>query len=143
MGEALLFEQRRRDIQQIPVGQLRPRCIQLVALRVPIPVGVLEGLHDDESHRRNVPTSRRVPQAHLRCVVDVQGGDRWVNHFSVSGVWLMKGQEQIFKKGEEDGWNYDAEYFSWRKLDHTNATDKNCIESYLNWEGDYLKGREI
>jgi len=65
------------------------------------------------------------------------------NHFSVSGVWMMRGQDQIFKKGEEDGWNYDAEYFSWRKLDHTNPTDKNCIESYLNWEGDYLKGREI
>merc|ERR1712212_279812 len=67
-----------------------------------------------------------------------------LNHFSVSGVWLMKGQEQIFKKGEEDGWNYDAEYFTWRKLDPlANDTDKNCIESYLNWEGDYLKGREI
>jgi len=75
--------------------------------------------------------------------VMLMGKEEGKAHFNVSGVWMMKGQDQLFKKGEEDGWNYDAEYFSWRKLDHTNAADKNCIESYLNWEGDYLKGQEI
>jgi elongation factor 1-gamma len=67
-----------------------------------------------------------------------------VDHFSLSGVWFQRGQEQIFTMGEEDGWNYDAEQFTLRKLDPiANAEDKNCVESYLNWEGDYLKGREI
>lgn len=65
-------------------------------------------------------------------------------HFSLSGVWLQRGQEQIFDLGEDEGWNYDAEQFDFRKLDPlNNATDKDCVESYLNWEGPYLAGREV
>jgi len=66
------------------------------------------------------------------------------DHFSISGVWLQRGQEQIFQLGDGEGWNYDAEQFTFRKLDPlNNDKDKNCVESYLNWEGDYLAGREI
>merc|ERR1719323_1874040 len=65
-------------------------------------------------------------------------------HYSISGVWLQRGQNLIFPAGEELGWNYDAEHYHFRKLDPLNKPeDKNCIESYLEWEGDYLAGREV
>merc|ERR1712142_1029969 len=64
--------------------------------------------------------------------------------FKVEGVWLMRGHKQIFEMGEEDGWNYDAENFHFRKLDPlNNADDKVLIESILDWEGPYLVGKEI
>jgi len=66
------------------------------------------------------------------------------NHFRLEGVWLMRGQKQVFQLGEEDGWNYDAEYWTWRKLEPlTKPEDKSCVESILNWEGDYLAGQEV
>jgi len=62
------------------------------------------------------------------------------DHFTLSGVWLQKGQDLIFTM--EDGWNYDAEHYNWRKLNPESVpVDKNCVDSYLNWEGDYLAGR--
>jgi len=64
--------------------------------------------------------------------------------FAVSGVWLQRGQDLIFKLGEDLGWNYDAEQFDFRKLDPlNNQTDKDIVESYLNWEGPYLEGKEV
>lgn len=58
-----------------------------------------------------------------------------VGVFTVSGVFLQRGQDLIFTIGEEEGWNYDAEYYSFRKLDPLNNTlDKSCVESYLNYE---------
>jgi len=64
--------------------------------------------------------------------------------FRVEGVWLMRGQKQIFELGNDDGWNYDAENFDFRKLDPlSNADDKCVIESILDWEGPYLAGKEI
>jgi len=66
------------------------------------------------------------------------------NHFRLEGVWLMRGQKQIFQLGDEDGWNYDAEHWNWRKLEPlTKPEDKSCVESILNWEGDYLAGQEV
>lgn len=66
------------------------------------------------------------------------------DHFSISGVWLQRGQEQIFQLGDSEGWNYDAEQFTFRKLDPlNNEQDKSCVESYFNWEGDYLAGRQV
>jgi len=54
-------------------------------------------------------------------------------HYAVTGVWLLKGQENMFQKGEDDGWYYDMEYHALRKLDPlNNAEDKECVESYLN-----------
>jgi len=64
--------------------------------------------------------------------------------YTISGVWLQRGQDLIFKVGEEDGWNYDAEQYAFRKLDPLcKPEDKSCVDSYLNWEGDFLAGREI
>jgi len=64
--------------------------------------------------------------------------------FRVEGIWLMRGQKQIFEMGEDDGWNYDAENFNFRKLDPLGcADDKVLIESILDWEGPYLAGKEI
>jgi len=69
-------------------------------------------------------------------------GDKEI--FRVEGVWLMRGQKQIFELGNDDGWNYDAENFDFRKLDPlNNADDKSVIESILDWEGPYLVGKEI
>jgi len=69
-------------------------------------------------------------------------GDKEI--FRVEGVWLMRGQKQIFELGNDDGWNYDAENFEFRKLDPlNNADDKSVIESILDWEGPYLVGKEI
>jgi len=69
-------------------------------------------------------------------------GDKEI--FRVEGVWLMRGQKQIFELGNDDGWNYDAENFDFRKLDPlSNADDKCVIESILDWEGPYLAGKEI
>jgi len=66
------------------------------------------------------------------------------DHFAVSGVWLQRGQEQIFNLGEGEGWNYDAENYTFRKLDPlNNDEDKSCVESYLNWEGPYLEGKVV
>jgi len=66
------------------------------------------------------------------------------DHFRLEGVWLMRGQKQIFELGNEEGWNYDAEHWDWKKLEPVSkAEDKSCIESILNWEGDYLAGQEI
>jgi len=64
--------------------------------------------------------------------------------FVVEGVWLMRGQEQIFELGCDDGWNYDAEHYDFVKLDPLNKPeDKECIENILNWEGPYFQGKEI
>jgi len=64
--------------------------------------------------------------------------------FKVEGVWLMRGQEQIFELGTDDGWNYDAEHYDFVKLDPLNKPeDKTCIENILNWEGPYFEGKEI
>jgi len=64
--------------------------------------------------------------------------------FRIEGVWLMRGQQQIFELGADDGWNYDAEQYNFKKLDPLNVTaDKEMIESILNWEGPYLEGKEI
>jgi len=69
-------------------------------------------------------------------------GDKEI--FRVEGVWLMRGQKQIFELGNDDGWNYDAENYDFRKMDPlNNADDKSIIESILDWEGPYLVGKEI
>jgi len=62
--------------------------------------------------------------------------------FQIEGVWLQRGQKQIFALGDEDGWNNDAEYFDFRKLDPLNNKDDKCIiESIWDWEGPYLEGK--
>lgn len=64
--------------------------------------------------------------------------------YAISGVWLQRGQDLIFDLGADSGWNYDAEQFEFRKLDPlNNQTDKDIVESYFNWEGPYLAGKEI
>jgi len=63
-------------------------------------------------------------------------------HFSVSGVWLQRGQDLVF--GLNDDWNVDAEHHQFRKLDPLHCEeDKKCVEAYFNWEGEYLAGREV
>lgn len=62
--------------------------------------------------------------------------------FTVSGVWLLRGNELIFTLGESHGWNKDASKYKFRKLDPLNKTlDKSCVESYLDWEfnGEYRR----
>jgi len=62
--------------------------------------------------------------------------------FSISGVWFQRGQDLIFNL--DDNWCVDSEHYNFRKLDPlNNPTEKNCVDSYFNWEGDYLKGREV
>jgi len=63
--------------------------------------------------------------------------------FSVSGVFLCRGVDFIFKL--EDDWYNDAEYYDWRKLDPlNNSLDKSCVESYLHadFSGEYDEGRK-
>jgi len=66
------------------------------------------------------------------------------DHFRLEGVWLMRGQKQIFELGDEDGWNYDAEHWTFTKLEPlAKAEHKSIVESILNWEGEYLAGQEV
>ena len=64
-------------------------------------------------------------------------------NFSVSGVFLCRGVDFIFKL--EEDWYNDAEYYDWRKLDPlNNSLDKSCVESYLHadFSGEYDEGRK-
>jgi len=66
-----------------------------------------------------------------------------VGNFSVSGVFLCRGVDFIFKL--EEDWYNDAEYYDWRKLDPlNNSLDKSCVESYLHadFSGEYDEGRK-
>jgi len=63
--------------------------------------------------------------------------------FNISGVWFQHGADKLIFDLNDD-WNVDAEHYTWRKLDPVNnPTDKSCVDSYFNWEGDYLAGCEI
>jgi len=64
-------------------------------------------------------------------------------HYSISGVWLQRGQDLVFPLN--DDWNTDAEHYHFRKLDPLDETkcDKDCINSYFNWEGDFIKHKVL
>ncbi|EDV29830.1 Elongation factor 1-gamma [Trichoplax sp. H2] len=54
---------------------------------------------------------------------------------TISGIWIMRGQELIFNLDED--WNIDAPSYEFVKLDVDKSDDKKLINEYLLWEGDF------
>ncbi|KAG9340526.1 hypothetical protein JZ751_021346 [Albula glossodonta] len=48
---------------------------------------------------------------------------------SISGVWLLRGQQLAFE--------VDYESYSWRKLDPGSEETKTLVKEYLSWEGEF------
>jgi len=60
------------------------------------------------------------------------------NHFEISSVWLVRGQELPAEIQQCD----DTELHTWTKLDPSDASVKKTIGEYWNWEGDF-EGRKF
>ncbi|KAI1893350.1 hypothetical protein AGOR_G00122810 [Albula goreensis] len=54
---------------------------------------------------------------------------------SISGVWLLRGQQLAFELCED--WKVDYESYSWRKLDPGSEETKTLVREYLSWEGEF------
>lgn len=51
-------------------------------------------------------------------------------YFSISGIWLFRGQDVAFKLNED--WNVDATYYNFKKLEFDNPEDKQAIKNLLD-----------
>ncbi|XP_066426779.1 elongation factor 1-gamma isoform X1 [Molothrus aeneus] len=54
---------------------------------------------------------------------------------SISGVWVMRGQELAFTLCPD--WQVDYESYTWRKLDPGSAECRALVAEYFLWEGDF------
>ncbi|XP_036392477.1 elongation factor 1-gamma-like [Megalops cyprinoides] len=54
---------------------------------------------------------------------------------SISGIWLLRGQELAFELCED--WKVDYESYSWRKLDPDSEETRTLVKEYLSWEGEF------
>ncbi|KAG7470719.1 hypothetical protein MATL_G00116830 [Megalops atlanticus] len=54
---------------------------------------------------------------------------------SISGVWLLRGQQLAFELCED--WKVDYESYSWRKLDPDSEETRTLVKEYLSWEGEF------
>ncbi|XP_061073301.1 elongation factor 1-gamma-like isoform X3 [Conger conger] len=54
---------------------------------------------------------------------------------SISGVWLLRGQQLAFELCED--WQADYESYSWRKLDPESEETCTLVREYLSWQGDF------
>lgn len=60
-------------------------------------------------------------------------------YFSISGLWLFRGQDVAFKLNPD--WNVDAEFYDFKKLDIDNAADFKIISDFF--EGKNPGGKEF
>ncbi|NXB67603.1 EF1G factor, partial [Struthidea cinerea] len=54
---------------------------------------------------------------------------------SISGVWVMRGQELAFTLCPD--WQVDYESYTWRKLDPDSAECRTLVTEYFLWEGEF------
>ncbi|NXD46190.1 EF1G factor, partial [Copsychus sechellarum] len=54
---------------------------------------------------------------------------------SISGVWVMRGQELAFTLCPD--WQVDYESYTWRKLDPESAECRTLVQEYFLWEGEF------
>jgi len=55
------------------------------------------------------------------------------NDVEIEGVWLFRGKDIPAEMKTCD----DSELYDWRRLDHTNAADKELIEDFFAWDGKF------
>lgn len=54
---------------------------------------------------------------------------------TISGVWVWRGHELVFPLSPN--WQVDYASYDWKKLDLSDAKNKNLVNEYLKWEGDF------
>uniref|UniRef100_A0A8C2SS11 Eukaryotic translation elongation factor 1 gamma n=1 Tax=Coturnix japonica TaxID=93934 RepID=A0A8C2SS11_COTJA len=57
------------------------------------------------------------------------------NDSSISGVWLMRGQELAFQLCPD--WQVDYESYTWRRLDPSSPDSRVLVSEYFSWEGKF------
>lgn len=60
-------------------------------------------------------------------------------HFEIEGVWLFRGLEVPAEVTAGD----DHSLYTWRRLDHTSAADRQIVDDFNCWDGPSMKGREV
>jgi len=57
------------------------------------------------------------------------------NNSSISGIWVWRGKELAFELCPD--WQVDYDVYGWKKLDPKNEANKQLINDYLLWEGNF------
>jgi len=62
-------------------------------------------------------------------------GGKEKGDWEISGVWFWKGQGLAFELSED--WMTDCDTYDWSKMDLDSAADREKIQAYFAWEGNF------